>query len=491
MCMANFKLLFSDYFDINQSIMDEYGALNICLSADMPLFIDPFLLFASEDEEYKKLHAGLIDHLLILKEIAIQDKESGVNNSLFRFPEIKQNWLGVSKFGNEGHGLGKDFAKKVIKSFNGFYNSFGEEEISSETHIEKLTILNPGIGRDFISDFTTNLIYDYLLRYTEAFSLKYLAPNQIKEFSINSIFDKRFKRWMPKKYQLPYLYLEDKGDFILLTPLDILSKDNSAINNSEFYSNFTTVANAIKNVDLRNSINEYFRSLLPEKPTQKDRTFAINKTANKYPQIIDYYIKSKEDNKDTVTKLTKDKIKKLTSELNEALASLGDILFENSDFYKIIPNSYDEALKRVQFLKDVIENNDGYRVFYNDGVAIAKEDTIQRIFRLTWYATPFDVNAEVNNGRGPADYKVSFGGEDSTIVEFKLGKSSSLTRNLANQTDIYKKASKSANDIKVILCYTEGEIKAVERTLNKLELIDQENIVIINASPKKSASVVN
>jgi hypothetical protein len=142
------------------------------------------------------------------------------------------------------------------------------------------------------------------------------------------------------------------------------------------------------------------------------------------------------------------------------------------------------------FLKDVIENNDGYRIFYNEGKAISKEDTIQRIFRLTWYATPYDVNAEVNNGRGPADYKVSFGGEDSTIVEFKLGKSSSLSRNLANQTDIYKKESKSANDIKVILCYTEGEIKSVERALNKLKLVNQENIVIIDASAKKSASLV-
>ena len=123
--MANFKLLFSDYFNINKTILDEYGALNICLSADMPLFIDPFLLFASEEEAYKKLHKELIDHLLILKEIAIEDKERGENNSLFRFPEIKQNWLCVSKFGNEGHGLGKDFAKKIIKSFNGFYNSFG------------------------------------------------------------------------------------------------------------------------------------------------------------------------------------------------------------------------------------------------------------------------------------------------------------------------------------------------------------------------------
>lgn len=488
--MANFKLLFSDYFNIDQNILNEYGALNICLSADLPLFIDPFLLFASEDDNYKKLHQNLIDHILILKEIAIEDKELAENNSIFRFPEIKQNWLGVSKFGNDGRGLGKDFAKKIIKSFNGFYNSFGNEEISAETHIEKLTIMNDRIGRDFISDFTTNLIFDYLLQYTQTFALKYLASNQIREFNVNSVFNKEFKRWMPKKYKLPYLYLEEKGDFILLTPLDILTKDEAAINNSEFYSNFQSVANSIKNVDLRNSINEYFRSQLPKKATKKERTYAINKTANRFPEIIDYYIKSKEDNKEIVTKLTKDRIRKLTSELVDALSSLGDILYEKSDFYKILPNSYDEALKRVHFLKDVIENNDGYRVFYKDGIAIAKEDTIQRIFKLTWYATPFDVNAEVNNGRGPADYKVSYGAADSTIVEFKLGKSSSLSKNLGNQTDIYRKASKSANDIKVILCYTEGEIKSVERTLNKLELVNQENIVIIDAAPKKSASVV-
>ena len=488
--MANFKLLFSDYFNIDQSVLNQYGALNVCLSADLPLFIDPFLLFASENEDYKNLHSSLINHILILKEIAIEDKEIAESNGIFKFPEIKQNWLGVSKFGNEGHGLGKKFAKNIIKSFNGFYRTFGDEDISSETHIEKLTILNPGIGRDFISDFTTNLIQDYLLEYTQTFALQYLQPNQIREFSVNSIFNKKYKRWMPKKYKLPYLYLEEKGDFIILTPLDILTKDEAAINNSEFYSNFVTVANSIKNVDLRNSINEFFRSQLPKKPKKKDRVYAINKTTNKFPEIVDYYIKSKEDNKDFVTKLTKDKIKKLTSEFTDALLSLGDILFEKSDFYKTSSDSYSESLKRVHFLKDVIENNDGYRVFYHEGIPIAKEETIQRIFRLTWFTTPYDVNSEVNNGRGPADYKVSNGANDSTIVEFKLGKSSSLNRNLANQTDIYKKASKSANDIKVILCYNEGEIKSVERTLNKLKLVDQENIVIINALPKKSASLV-
>jgi hypothetical protein len=489
--MANFKLLFSDYFNIEKSVLDEYGALNICLSSDLPLFLDPFLLFASEKNDYKVLHKNIIDHLISLKNIAVENRSTAFNNNLFKFPEIKQNWLGMSKYGNGGKGLGDKFAKNIVEAFNGFYNSFGNEEITEESHIEKLTILNSGVGKDFISDFTTNLIFEYLLNYTEEFALKYLKPNQIREFNIRCVFDEKLKVWLPKKFKLPFFYLEDNGDFIVLTPIDILTKDDSIINNNEFYSNFKSVANSIDNLSLRESINEYFRSLLPKKPKKDDVNYAIKKTSMRFPEIIDYYIKLKEENKEAASNLSKEKIQEILDELIDSLNPLCDYLLQNSDFYSIQPtNSYSESLKRVMFLKSVIENNDGYRIFYNNGKAISKEDTIQRIFRLTWYATPFDVNAEVNNGRGPADYKVSYGAEDSTIVEFKLGKSSSLSRNLANQTDIYKKASKSANDIKVILCYTEGEIKSVERALNKLDLINQENIVIIDASPKRSASIV-
>ncbi|MFV8351341.1 hypothetical protein [Flavobacterium sp. XS2P14] len=489
--MANFKILFSDYFNVDKSVLDHYGTLNLCLSADLPLFLDPFLLFASEKKEYKLLHKNIVDHLISLKNIAVENRTTAIKNNLFKFPEIKQNWLGMSKYGNGGKGLGDKFAKNIVEAFNGFYNSFGNEEITEESHIEKLTILNSGVGKDFISDFTTNLIFDYLLNYTEEFALKHLQPNQIKEFNIRCVFDENLKVWLPKKFKLPFFYLEENGDFIILTPIDILTKDDSIINNNEFYSNFKSVANSIDNLSLRESINEYFRSQLPKKPKKDDVNYAIKKTSLHFPEIIDYYIKLKEENKESAANLSKEKIQEILDQLIDSLTPLSDCLLLHTDFYSIVPtNSYDESLKRVMFLKSVIEDNDGYRIFYNDGKAISKEDTIQRIFRLTWYATPFDVNAEVNNGRGPADYKVSFGGKDSTIVEFKLGKSSSLSRNLANQTDIYKKASKSANDIKVILCYTEGEIKSVERALTKLDLIDQENIVIIDASPKKSASTI-
>jgi hypothetical protein len=488
--MSKFKLLFSEYFDIKESIMTDYGALNICLSSDLPLFIDPFLLFASEKEEYKILHKNVVDHLLFLKEYATENGGKDLDLRLFRFPEIKQNWLGLAQYGNGGKGLGARFAKGAISAFNGFYNSFGEEKITDETHIEKLTLLNSGVGKDFISDFTTNLIFEYLLEFTERFAIDNLLENQIKEFSIRCKFDKATKTWQPRKFKLPYFYREKDGDFILLTPLDILTVDDAIINNNDFYNNFGNVTRSMGNESLRTAVNDYFRAHLPRKPKKKDRIEAFVRTVEKYPDLVDFYIRLKEDSKKVVGSVALSKIDELREQLIDALTPLCNLLSDKSDFYTIKPNSYDEALKRANYLKEVIENNDGYRIFYDGGKPIAKEDTIQRIFRLTWYASPYDVNSEVNNGRGPADYKVSFGSGDSTIVEFKLAKSSSLKKNLENQTDIYKAAAKSTSDITVILCYAASDIKKVERTLKQIGKEGHENIIVIDARPKISASKV-
>jgi len=60
------KLLFSEYFEIDADVLDAYGALNICIDADLPLFIDPFLLFSSEKPEYVDLHEQIVSHLIKL-----------------------------------------------------------------------------------------------------------------------------------------------------------------------------------------------------------------------------------------------------------------------------------------------------------------------------------------------------------------------------------------------------------------------------------------
>ncbi len=54
------KIYFSDVFDVDPKVVDGYGAFNIALVNDLPLFIDPFLLFDSLDAKYRALHEEII-----------------------------------------------------------------------------------------------------------------------------------------------------------------------------------------------------------------------------------------------------------------------------------------------------------------------------------------------------------------------------------------------------------------------------------------------
>lgn len=140
----------------------------------------------------------------------------------------------------------------------------------------------------------------------------------------------------------------------------------------------------------------------------------------------------------------------------------------------------------------MIENNDGYRVFYVKGNPVKRESDLQLMFRLTWYAAQEDVNSEVNNGRGPVDYKISRGSKDSTLVEFKLASNSKLKQNLENQVAVYEAANQTKQSIKVIMCFSEIELVKTARVLNELKLTGSKAIVVIDASRdnKRSASNV-
>ena len=371
---------FSDIFNVDESILESYGAMNISLLNDIPLFIDPFLLYASEKPEYRQLHENILDYLSFLR-----DKASGFISSekikrWYTFPEVKQNWLGYSESGNGGLGLGKDFGQSMSKAIQGVFPDLKNEKITETSHLEKLSLFKVGVGRDNISDFTCNLIKKYLLEYTQTFAMQYLSLEQCKNIAVSKVyFDYKYENWMSQKYILPYF----NGDYVILTPKDLLTYDESAI------------------------------------------------------------------------------------------------------------GSYDASRARVMYLKDFIENKDGYKLFYHKGKPIKREKDLQLLFKLTWFATIFDVNAEVNNGRGPVDFKISKGDLDKTLVEFKLASNSKLKQNIANQVQVYEAANNTNQSMKVILYFNEIEYKKVLNVLDELGLSSDENIILIDACNNKiSASNV-
>ncbi|WP_287395549.1 hypothetical protein [Mesorhizobium sp.] len=161
----------SDYFGISAEVFDAYGALNISIVNDLPLFIDPFLLFHSGKPEYVALHEQMIEYLVFLRDRAAAGPVSdGDLLNWHCFKEVKQNWLGLSVSGNDGAGLGMKFARGLHLNLHVIFSDFGEEKITGSSHLEKVCLVSDGVGRDNISDFTTNLIKDYPCKYTETFA---------------------------------------------------------------------------------------------------------------------------------------------------------------------------------------------------------------------------------------------------------------------------------------------------------------------------------
>ena len=44
-------LYFSDVFKVSPTILERYGAFNISLVSDLPLFVNPFLVFNSRNNK--------------------------------------------------------------------------------------------------------------------------------------------------------------------------------------------------------------------------------------------------------------------------------------------------------------------------------------------------------------------------------------------------------------------------------------------------------
>jgi hypothetical protein len=480
------SLLFSDFFKVSQKTVEDYGAFDVSLVADLPLFVDPFLLFNSKKPNYQELHERMIKYLRFLRDKSSQAQlNEGLIRAWFFFPEVPQNWLGFARTSNRGRGLGRAFANALHENLGKL--CFGDERISRGSHIEKLCLIRRGVGRDNISDFTNNLIRAFLLEYTQTFARRYIDASLRKDFSVPKVlFNYGTESWGPGVYNLPYY----KGDFVLLTPRDLLTKDDTWINKGDLIHDFDRIPNAIPDAALRAQVNNYFQKLLPKKPKKEDIASAKASTLLQFPELIDYYIKTKEQEGDEAESLASKKVQFSRALYLSQFTRLPYLLQQNTSFYATPGLTYEEARRRVQFLKDIIENKGGYRIFYIEGEPIQREEDLHVLYRMTWFASVSDVTPEANDGRGPADFKVSHGSRDKTLVEFKLASNSHLKRNLKNQTKIYEVASDAKKTIKVIVYFTASERKHVDAILAELDMTGDKEVFLIDArnDNKPSAS---
>jgi len=492
------KIYFSDFFEIDSNLLVEHGAFNISLINDLPLFIDPFLLFGSEKQEYQRQHDNILKYLTFLKSKS-GELSNGQIKSWYKFSEVKQNWFGYSKIGNSGSGLGMKFGKNFSASISDVFDDLGKEVITQTSHLEKSGLFEIGVGKDNISDFTTNLIKEFLLEYTQTFTLQNISPKFRKTLSVERVyFDYEFERWMPKEYVLPYF----KGDYVILTPKDILTKDDSWINSNDLRGEFRTICNSIDNDQLRNEILNYFQKVLPKnkKNSQKDKYTAVQQTIRKYPEIINWYIKLKEENKVEARRNSKYKVETIEECYNENLPVFIDLLRQHTSFYDNVDitglsEKRDKLMEKLNFirkegaiianpiqkfenkeriretendiievkekisevqekqlitLKNFIEGGNNF-VFYFDNNPISRLEDLQIMYRFIWNA----FNDEESQNKN----------DNFHNINFKLASS-------------LKIKSIDVDKIRVIHYYTDSEYERIQKLLQKLKI--DKNVILID-----------
>lgn len=498
--MSDYKIYFSDFFNVSHEKVSKYGALDISLLCDNPAFVDPFLIFYSKKEEYIELHERIILYMSYLRKKSTNGQFSLYD---FKFPEVKQVWLGFSKNGNNGQGLGKHFANELDRNLSSIFRS-SETGISDAPHLEKLCLVGDRVGADKISDFTLNLIKSFLVSYTETFAAEYIDNPLLKEFGVpHSEFDFEKGLWIEKRAKLPAIKNE-KGlwDYVLLVPKDILVKEDGWISKNDYLNQESSIINRIEDKDLREKVNRFFMSQVPQKRTKNgewiqdstkvNKREALRKTTLKFPELLDYYIREKELNGDSAVKNSVSETNLIESILYSAVKKVIDEM-SNDGFLSEV-NSHKETKKNLQVFKNYLENRGGWKLFWekNQRKEKIKESDFQILIDLVFSHSQFSVDREVNNGPGPVDHKVSMGKKDVTLIEVKLAKNSQLRKNLLNQLDTYLKTEEVKNGFYVIIFFDDTELAKVNRVLNELDMqkyVD-DKMFLIDCRYKKSASKI-
>lgn len=120
---------------------------------DLPVGIDPFLLYKSRVPILSDLHN------LILRAFnkGIEFVHTGEKNEaqqLFDFPEVAEIGLGYAKKGKRGSGVGNFLSQLIIETF---LDSPALQERGVK-HIEEMQLVSVGIGPDRISDIAANFL---------------------------------------------------------------------------------------------------------------------------------------------------------------------------------------------------------------------------------------------------------------------------------------------------------------------------------------------
>jgi hypothetical protein len=239
------------------------------LDEDIPLYVDPFLLWKIKSQQDNALHTAAVNSFNHMGHLFVKGKESEAISTLINLTECNEVGLGSSKTRN-GKRIGKKAANDILNLFKNIpqINNQGFE------HFEEIQLLVDSISKDRISDITCSLIKSFLIDFTIDQCNKLKIP--LQRCNIN-IYDTRSRKIKTEETYLPLN--PENYQPIILTPKRWL-RYSPWVNYEDYFENYY-----IKDVD-----KEYDGKM--------KRVEILNFNRNNY-DLINSYTSLKENNSDS------------------------------------------------------------------------------------------------------------------------------------------------------------------------------------------------
>ncbi len=425
---------YSDAFGSSAKAFENAGVFNGFIEVDTKLYIDPHLLDRSSAREMKQAGRAFKKYFSdIIKVLRQAPNKSGVlwrqSVQKLTFREITQLSLGYSSDSVKGSAIGPKLARSITTTAHEIIKS----GIKDPEIFELIGLLEDGIGADRISDMTARVIIDYLLMYSQRNVARLKLANR------QYIYD-------GKPYKLPYDKLT--GRYVILLPADILRKLPVAHDWSDI--DIVCAHNAVLRREVNQLIGRTWRKATKKVSKSDLRDVLLSRPEVLRDLVVQYKAKQGKaydfdvDPAGEVTwySVTHDYANKFPLDLSR---------------YKKITSA--QIFPLVQELcarfKQLVENNGLNELLYNDTRKLKNERAAQLIFfgiaDAYCQASNVDINRESNAGRGPVDFKISYGYNARVTVEIKYSSNPNLLNGYTEQLQTYNKAEKTSHSIFLVI----------------------------------------
>jgi hypothetical protein len=274
---------FSEFFGLDREQV-ELDFVDIPMTTDLPLYVDPYALSLEEAQWFVDCNNLVIDFFELVVNCIREGEENRARGLLQNLKEPNDTHLGLSSGKPRGSGIGGMQSEQIFERLR------QSEAVRTGmlTDLADAELVIPGIGRDKISDMTTNSIRGPLLEYTRAQCVLHRIP--VRRVAGGMCWDPIIGNWRNIYAELPIYGL---GRVVLVPKAAV--RHDLTIDHQKYYQHFVLEYLQSEHLDAGSALVHtlkggrrvvYKKDLKEEYPLDKQFIYEFTRD---HPEVLEQY----------------------------------------------------------------------------------------------------------------------------------------------------------------------------------------------------------